>query len=53
MAGWTAGLVNSPASPPTSGCWRANQAAATDPAIATPKRMRSVTTTPQSPEVAE
>ena len=41
-----------PVSPPTSGCFRANQAAAKEPAIAMPNWMKSVTRTPQSPEVA-
>ena len=49
----SSGLATSPASPPTSGCCRAKYAAAIDPIMATAKSTRSVTTTPQSPEVAE
>ena len=53
MADCRSGLEMRPASPPTSGCCSAKKAAAIDPIIATTKRIRSVTTTPQSPEVAE
>ena len=49
----SSGCETRPASPPTSGCWSANTAAAIDPIMATTKSMRSVTTTPQSPDVAE
>ena len=42
----------SPDSPPTSGCLSANHAAANDPAIAIPNWMKSVTSTPQRPDVA-
>ena len=51
--GAISGWLTSPASPPTSGWASAYQAAATAPTIATTNRRRSVTTTPQRPEVAE
>jgi hypothetical protein len=44
--------VSRPLNPPTSGCFRANHAAAMDPVMAMPNWMKSVTSTPQSPEVA-
>ena len=47
------GFETSPASPPTSGCCSAKYAAATDPTMATTNSTMSVTTTPQSPDVAE
>ena len=47
------GFETSPERPPTAGCASAYQAAATEPTIAITNSIRSVTTTPQSPEVAE
>ncbi len=47
------GFETSPERPPTAGCASAYQAAATEPTIAMTNSMRSVTTTPQRPEVAE
>ena len=44
--------ARSPERPPTSGRRSANHAAANEPVIATPNWMKSVTITPQSPDVA-
>jgi len=44
--------ATSPDSPPTSGCLRANQAAANEPVIAIPNWTKSVAMTPHSPDVA-
>ena len=41
-----------PLSPPTSGCRSEYTAAATEPDMAMPNWMKSVTSTPQSPDVA-
>ena len=49
----SSGCETSPASPPTSGWRSAKTAAATEPIMATTKSTKSVTTTPQSPDVAE
>jgi hypothetical protein len=49
----TAGLETMPPRPPTWGSFRANQAAAIEPTMEMTKSSRSVTTTPQSPDVAE